>query len=887
MELADLERICLEALELAPAARASYLDRACATSAIRREVESLLGQRTAAESFFQGTAAAEDYGGTGPYQVLEKLGEGGMGVVFHAHQTAPVVRDAALKIIRPGMASAALVARFQRERQALAVMDHPNIARVYDAGATTRGLPYLVMELVPGQSIVQFCESRALPLRDRVALMIPVCRAIQHAHTKGIIHRDIKPSNVLVPLYDGKPVPKIIDFGIAKAIEGAAPGMAGQTRTGVVIGTFEYVSPEQADAGARDVDARTDIYSLGALFYQMAAGRLPLENLNLEHCTYAELLRRVREENPPPAGAGELDWILAKALAKDRDQRYQSADAMAADLARYLAGEPVEAGPPSTLYRLRKLARKFRYVIAAAAVSFALLLAALGWMFIALREQRQVNEDSAALREVVRKIIIDRPAQLALIPNRTALRGQLMGDAEGALNVLSRDTRSDPTLEAEVAKADLAIGQAKGPYSAVGSEGDPAAAAPYVRRSLEIYRKLSKASPRDASLAAGKLDALAAWLHLQYRLNDRREARRAAAELLAEVQSLTPAIRVQVESQRYLSIAYLELGIIQFAEEQNAEAIQSHRLAVSTFLEHMPPGWLAEPARQEHLAHAERELAVTMLMGEGSSPEAENAARRGVDAVAQCSEPACRMRHAQSLGTLGEIEVASGETKAGTADLRRGIAGFETLSAEDPANAIFSNAAAQLRDYLALALRGSPEAVTLARKNVQLAAGADGALTRGHERFAVHRIALGAALTGAGQYAGAEAELRACLNQMRAWSLNYDLLWSALHELVLASEAQGDFAQQLAAARQAWDAARDSNPKTIGGRMLFALAARDLASATAHWPATAPADRVHARQLLDQWCAGLDPHRGTLVGALIAAPPAPAEVAALRNLLTR
>ena len=340
-----------------------------------------------------------------------------------------------------------------------------------------------------------------------------------------------------------------------------------------------------------------------------------------------------------------------------------------------------------------------------------------------------------------------------------------------------------------------------------------------------------------------------------------------------------------MEAQRYLSIAYLELGIIQSAEGQNAEAVQFHRLAVSTFLEHMPPEWLADPARQEHLAHAERELAVTSLMTEGSGPEAEGAARRGVEAVAHCAEPACRMRHAQSLGTLGEIEFASGETKEGTADLRRGVAEFEALSAEDPANAVFSNAAAQLGDYLALALHGSPEAVALARKSLRVVAGADGALTRGRERLAVHRIVLGAALAAAGQYAGAEGELVSLLNQMHGWSLNADLSWSALHELALVYEAEGDFAQEFAVAQQAWEASRGVDPNATWGRILHCLAARDLASAAAHWPAAIPAERVQARQLLDEWCAGIDPRRGSLAGALIAAPPGAAEVAALHKLL--
>ncbi len=641
---------------------------------------------------------------------------------------------------------------------------------------------------------------------------------------------------------------------------------------------------EQAEAGARDVDARTDIYSLGALLYQLAAGRLPLENLNLEHCTYTEVLRRIREENPPPAGAGELDWIVGKALEKDRERRYQTADALAADLARYLAGEPVEAGPPSALYRLRKLAAKFKGAIAAVAVSFVLLIAAMGWMFFALRQQRRANEDAAALREVVRKIIIERPAQLASIPNRTALRGQLMGDAEGALDVLGRDTRNDPALEAELAKAYLAIGQAKGPYGAVGSEGDPAAAAPYVRKSLDLYRRLSKANPNDASLTAGKFEALTAWLHLQYRVDNTKEGRRAASEVFADVAALTPAVRARIETQRYLSIAYLELGIIQFGDNQ-IEAIDSHRRAVSTFLDHVPPGWLADPAKQDHLAHAERELAVTLLFEQGSTAEATGAARRAVEAVEHCTEPNCRMRHAQSLGTLGEVEFASGENAQGTAALRRGVAEFEALAAEDPANAVFSNAAAQLRSYLALTLHGSAEAIALARRNVQLAAGADARLHRGRERLAVHRTVLGAALVGAGQYGDAERELHSMLDQNRDWDMNADLLWSALHELALAYEAQGDFSQALAAARQGVDASDREALTSLSGHILRALAARDFASRAAHSPAATAADRDRAGQLLDQRCTGLDPRHGTLVGALIAAPPGPGEIAALRKLL--
>ncbi len=391
MDLQELEQICLRALDLAPVERAEYLDRTCSTDEMRREVESLLRVQSLADNFFSRSSPLEDFGETGPYRIVEKLGEGGMGVVFRAHQTEPVARDVALKIIRPGMASAQLVSRFQRERQALAIMDHPNIARVHDAGTTSRGLPFFVMELVSGPNIADFCDAQGFDRKQRAELMIPVCQAIQHAHQKGIIHRDIKPSNVLVTLYDGKPVPKVIDFGIAKAVERTTSDLGDETRAGVMVGSFEYISPEQAEPGLKDIDTRTDIYSLGALLYRLIAGKVPQPGLNLENCTYSEILRRIREEMPAPAGAGELDWVLGQAIEKDRERRYQTADALALDLRRYVEGEPVEAAPPSATYRLRKLAAKFRYAIAAGASGLVLLLAALGWMTYALRQQTRAN----------------------------------------------------------------------------------------------------------------------------------------------------------------------------------------------------------------------------------------------------------------------------------------------------------------------------------------------------------------------------------------------------------------------------------------------------------------------------------------------------------------
>ncbi len=321
------------------------------------------------------------------YKLLEQIGEGGMGVVYMAEQTHPIRRKVALKIIKPGMSLRQVVARFEAERQALALMDHPNTAKVFDAGSTAAGRPYFVMELVKGLPITDFCDQARLDPRDRLQLLVSVCQAIQHAHQKGIIHRDIKPSNVLVSLYDGKPVAKVIDFGVAKAIDQRLTEHTLFTQHGAIVGTLEYMSPEQAENSALDVDTRTDVYALGVLLYELMTGTTPLERHRMKEVGYSEVLRRIREEEPPrlctrlskteklasiaagrnmePAKLtrllrGELEWIAMKALEKDRNRRYATANDMARDIERFLAGEPVEAGAPSTGYRFRKFAQARR-----------------------------------------------------------------------------------------------------------------------------------------------------------------------------------------------------------------------------------------------------------------------------------------------------------------------------------------------------------------------------------------------------------------------------------------------------------------------------------------------------------------------------------------------
>jgi tetratricopeptide (TPR) repeat protein len=369
----------------------------------------------------------------GPYKLLQQIGEGGMGVVWMAEQTEPIQRKVALKVIKPGMDSRQVIARFEAERQALAMMDHVNIARVFDGGATEAGRPYFVMELVHGVPITKYCDDNHLTPRERLELFVPVCQAIQHAHQKGVIHRDIKPSNVMVTLYDGKPVPKVIDFGVAKATEQKLTEHTLFTQYGTMVGTLEYMSPEQAEMSALGVDTRSDIYSLGVLLYELLTGTTPLDRKRMKEAAFGEILRIIKEEEPPrpstrlsdsgealasisanrhmePAKLtklvrGELDWIVMKCLEKDRNRRYETANAFAQDVQRYLNDEPVQACPPSSWYRCRKFARRNRAQLTVAAALTLLLLGAgiLAWHADRQAAQRRADAEQQKRDELARR----------------------------------------------------------------------------------------------------------------------------------------------------------------------------------------------------------------------------------------------------------------------------------------------------------------------------------------------------------------------------------------------------------------------------------------------------------------------------------------------------
>jgi serine/threonine protein kinase/tetratricopeptide (TPR) repeat protein len=620
----------------------------------------------------------------GPYRICDPIGEGGFGVVFLAEQSAPVRRKVALKVIKPGMDTRQVIGRFEAERQALAMMDHPNIAKVHDAGATENGRPYFVMELVRGVPITDYCDQSNLTTRDRLKLFVTVCQAVQHAHQKGVIHRDIKPTNVLVSMQDGQPTPKIIDFGVAKAIgEQPLTERTLTTEFAQMVGTPLYMSPEQAQLSSLGVDTRSDIYSLGVLLYELLTGTTPFDKDRLHSASYDELRRIIREEEPQHPSAristlaanrattiaehrrtdtrrlmqtvrGELDWIVMKCLEKDRNRRYETPNSLAGDIERYLHDESVQACPPSAAYRLRKFVRRNKGpVLAVSLVLLTLAAGIIGTTLGMVESRRRAEGERLAKERAEANFALANEAvekYLGTVTNDPdlersdfqRLRKNLLESALPFFQKLASQKSDDPAVEAGRGRAYARLGSVR------RALGENEAAVRDFEAEREIFARLSAKFPANRSYAqrlAESLEALGAALH---HLGKRVEGEAAYREGQGIVEKLVADFPTVPTYRRNLASSLNGRGnlLAELGKHQDAEPLHRKAVAIGeTLVAEFPD----EPAYRLGLAASHQNLGLE-LQELGKRGDAEEAFRKAIALQAQLvSEFADEPEHRHSL----------------------------------------------------------------------------------------------------------------------------------------------------------------------------------------------------------------------------------------------
>jgi len=726
----DEEAVFLAALEIKTyAGRMAYVEQACAGNVeLHSRVLKLLkshdesqGPFDAAPPGLQPTnithqcSAAGDQ--IGPYKLLEQIGEGGFGIVYMADQQAPVRRRVALKIVKPGMDTKQVLARFKAELQALSLMDHPNIARVLDGGSTDTGRPYFVMELVRGVPITEYCDQNNLDVRQRLDLFVTVCHAVQHAHQKGIIHRDIKPSNVLVTMNDGRPIPKVIDFGVAKAINQQLTPETIFTRFAEMIGTPLYMSPEQAEMTSLDIDTRSDIYSLGVLLYELLTGTTPFEKERLKQAAFDEIRRIIREEEPAKPSTristlgansaaiaahrhvepgrlgqlmrGDLDWIVMKALEKDRTRRYETANGFAMDIQRHLANEPVSASPPSAAYRFRKFARRNRTALAmAAVVAVALLLGIVGTAWQALQAMHERDEAYAArvaegiqhakAEENLQKarhavdeyFTLVSESKLLDVPGLQPLRKELLEAALRYYEEFAQEHTSDPQVLADLAVTHLRVAEV---YLAIERTDDSLASC---ARALDVIDRLRRDYPsavkEHCRLAGYWKGARPAHKDTDPEPSDGEAALKLLNRMCATWQTLAEENPSEFGFQSDLAAIYAHLGMLLDWHRTKDAAVYFEKAqhTLETLVRRFP----AEPQYRADLARVNESLVGTYRRSSRPA-DSESAAHRSRELCDQLvaefpKVPQYRVELTTNLVELGNIEVLR-NPKIGIAAFRR------------------------------------------------------------------------------------------------------------------------------------------------------------------------------------------------------------------------
>jgi serine/threonine protein kinase len=739
-ETSNFDTIFCAAIEIEDEAdRAAYIARACGEDTeLRHGVEKLVAAHFRAGSFMEPLDASHSpqvleplLGGRGgapvaepirevpgvaigPYKLLEQIGEGGFGVVFMAEQLQPLRRKVALKVLKPGMDTRQVVARFEAERQALALMDHPHIAHVFDGGETSSGRPYFVMELVRGVPITDFCDRNQLPVRERLQLFVSVCQAVQHAHQKGIIHRDLKPSNVLVTMHDDKAVPKVIDFGIAKATSQQLTEKTLFTNFAQMLGTPLYMSPEQAQMSGLDIDTRSDIYSLGVLLYELLTGTTPFDQERMRTVAYDEMQRIIREEEPPrpstristlgPAAVTvsanrssepkqlsqlcrrELDWIVMKALEKDRNRRYESANAFAADVERYLHDESVEACPPSLRYWFRKFARRNKVLLCtifAVSVAVVLAVAVLVVSVVVISRERteamRQRDDAQAQRQRARRAVDKMFTEvaekwLAQQPRLEPLQKQFLEEALRFYEELAQEHSTDPKVRLETAKANHRVGLIRQKL------GDHALAEEGLNRAIDLLDRLVADFPAEPGYRAALADNHVSLGWVLTRLGRVEETEQHLRRSMLLREQLVVDCPHVADHRQDLALSYAGVAHVHATFGRFHDAVAGYRQALAA-LEKLPP----------HLA----------------------------------STPECRFQQATYLQGLGSQLAATGLTQEGETSARQAMALLERLVAEHPQEPRYRHNCAWCHQNLGAHLPQAQarEAETLLRRALAMADG--------------------------------------------------------------------------------------------------------------------------------------------------------------------